>query len=89
MHDISFTVHIFREGGAYVAHTPELDVASCGDTTEEARRNIRDAVQGFLEAADAQGTLAEVLEDAGYRKDGDGWQAPEFVSVDRMAVGVG
>jgi predicted RNase H-like HicB family nuclease len=89
MHDISFTVHIFREGDTFVAHTPELDVASCGETTDAARKNIRDAVRGFLEVAEAQGTLADILEEAGYRREGEDWRAPEFVSVDRMAVGLG
>ena len=40
MQDIAFTVHIFREGDLCVAHVPELDVSSCGKTTDEARRNI-------------------------------------------------
>jgi predicted RNase H-like HicB family nuclease len=86
---VSFTVHIFREGDAYVAHVAELDVSSCGDTIEDARRNIRDAVRGFLETSEEIGTLAEILEEAGYQRDGDAWHAPEFVSLDRMAVGLG
>jgi predicted RNase H-like HicB family nuclease len=65
MRDISFTVHIFREGNAFVAHTPELDVSSCGDTAAEAGANIREAVKGFLEAAEEMGTLSGILE-AGY-----------------------
>lgn len=69
MQDISFTVHIFREGSTYVAHVPELDVSSCGDTTDAARQNIRDAVRGFLETAEEQGNLSEILEEAGYRRD--------------------
>ena len=52
------------------------------------RKNIQDAVRGFLEAAGEQGTLADILEEAGYRKEGDDWRAPEFVSVDRMVVGL-
>lgn len=89
MRDISFTVHIFREGDAYVAHTPELDVSSVGDTADQARTNIRDAVRGFLETAEEKGTLPEILEEAGYHKEGDDWRAPEFVAVDKMVVGLG
>jgi predicted RNase H-like HicB family nuclease len=87
MQEISFTVHVFREGDAFVAHVPELDLSTCGDTAEDARRNVRDAVRGFLETAEELGTLADVLEEAGYRRKGDGWTSPEFVSLDRMAVG--
>jgi predicted RNase H-like HicB family nuclease len=51
MQDIAYTVHTFKEGEAYVAYVPELDLSSCGATNDEARRNIRDAVQGFLETS--------------------------------------
>jgi predicted RNase H-like HicB family nuclease len=67
MHDISYTVHTFKEGETYVAYVPELDLSSCGTTNDEARKNIRDAVQGFLETSAEMGTLEESLEEAGYR----------------------
>jgi len=41
-----------REGTGYVALCPELDIASQGETVEEARRNLIEAVQLFLETAD-------------------------------------
>lgn len=56
-----------------MAHVPELDVSSCGETADEARRNIKDAVRGFLETAEEMGTLSDILKEAGYRQDGDGW----------------
>src|ERR1019366_4936324 len=84
--DISFTVHIFKEGATYVAHAPELDVSSCGDTGEQARKNIQDAVRGFLETSSELGTLEEVLLEAGYQRDGHSWRAPEFVSLDRFTL---
>jgi predicted RNase H-like HicB family nuclease len=65
MTDIAYTVHTFKEGGTYVAYVPELDLSSCGDTNDDARKNIRDAVQGFLETSVAMGTLDEILEEAG------------------------
>jgi predicted RNase H-like HicB family nuclease len=88
MQDISFTVHTFKEGKMYVAYVPELDLSSCGATDEEARRNIRDAVRGFLETSTEMGTLAEILEEAGYQRTGDAWRAPEFVSLDRLTLSV-
>ena len=86
MNNISFTVHIFKEGDAYVAYVPELDLSSCGSDPEESRRNIRDAVSGFLETAAEMGTLQEILKEAGYTLDGTTWQAPEFVSLDRLSL---
>ena len=56
MEDFSFDVHIFKEGNAYVAYVPALDLSSCGATDDEARSNIRDAVRGFLAASADMGT---------------------------------
>jgi predicted RNase H-like HicB family nuclease len=45
------TAVIEREGTGYVASCPEIDVASQGDTVEEARRNLEEAVELFFEVA--------------------------------------
>ena len=88
MRQISCTVHTFREGKAFVAYVPELDLSSCGATEEEARKNIRDAILGFLETSAEMGTLTDILEEAGYERDGETWRAPEFVSLDRLTMSV-
>ena len=46
-----FTAMIYREDGGYVALCPELDVASQGNSVEEASTNLREAVELVLEAA--------------------------------------
>ena len=40
-----------REGDGYVSLCPELDIASQGDSVEEARRNLQEAVELFFETA--------------------------------------
>jgi len=47
-----FTAIIEKEESIYVAFCPELDVASQGNTVEEARKNLTEAVELFLETAD-------------------------------------
>ncbi len=42
---------IEREGTGYVSLCPELDIASQGETIEEARENLQEAVELFFEAA--------------------------------------
>lgn len=86
MEDLSFTVHIFREGKTYVAYVPELDVCSCGKNPDEARKNIRNAVQGFLETTKEMGTLDEILGEAGFQRAGNHWRAPELVAPDRLSL---
>ena len=50
---LTYTAIVEREGDGYVALCPELDVASQGTTVEEAMANLREAVELFLECADA------------------------------------
>jgi len=52
------TAIIEKEGNGYVALCPEVDVASQGDTVDEARRNLTEALELFFETASA----AEVRE---------------------------
>lgn len=47
------TAIIQREGDLWVAHCPEFDVVSQGETVEQARANLAEAVQLFLECAPA------------------------------------
>ena len=47
------TAIIEREGDGYVALCPELDIASQGDTVEEARGNLTEALELFFETADS------------------------------------
>ena len=53
---------IYRENGGYVALCPELDVASQGDSVEEASGNLREAVELFIETADPSEVAARMRE---------------------------
>ena len=63
--DIEYTVEIWKEGNQFIAHAMPLDVMSSGKTPEDARRALDEAVHHILITAADQGTLAEVLQDAG------------------------
>ena len=45
------TAVIQAEGDGFVAWCPELDIASQGDGVEQARDNLREAVELFFETA--------------------------------------
>jgi len=47
-----FTAMIYRESDGFVSICPELDIASQGDSVEEASSNLREAVELFMETAD-------------------------------------
>ena len=46
-----FTAIVEREGDGYVSLCPELDIASQGDTIEEARESLQEALELFFETA--------------------------------------
>ena len=47
-----FTAIIEKEENGYVSLCPELDIASQGETVEEARSNLIEALELFFETAD-------------------------------------
>ncbi len=49
--NIKLIAIIEREGDGFVALCPELDVASQGDTVDEARKNLQEALELFFETA--------------------------------------
>lgn len=48
------TAIIVREGNGYVALCPELEIASKGDNIEQARENLKEALELFFEAAPSE-----------------------------------
>lgn len=54
MKKFNLTATIWEEG-VYVSKCPELDVASCGDTPEEALSNLKEAVELYLDNAEELG----------------------------------
>lgn len=83
--EIQLTAEVWKEGESYVSYVPQLDVSSCGKTADEARKNIREAVELFIEGLEHNGTLTQVLEESGFAF-GDGWKAPEFVAFEKMKL---
>jgi len=54
MKNSSYTAIVEREGDGFVSLCPELDVASQGETVEEATANLKEAVELLLECADPE-----------------------------------
>ncbi len=48
------TAIIEREGKEYVSLCPELDIASQGNTIEEAKNNLQEALELFFECASSE-----------------------------------
>ena len=48
---MKLTAIIEREGNGYVSLCPQLDIASQGNTIEQARENLQEALELFFECA--------------------------------------
>ena len=57
------TAIIEREGDGFVALCPELDIASQGDTIEEAKLNLIEALELFFEHASSSEVCKSLHED--------------------------
>lgn len=60
MKNLKLTGIFWHEGRSVVSRCPELGVASCGDTVEEAMANLREAVELYLENACKLGLIDEI-----------------------------
>lgn len=60
---MKLTAIIEREGDGYVSLCPELDIASQGDSIEQARDNLREALELFFETASPQEMKHRLHED--------------------------
>jgi predicted RNase H-like HicB family nuclease len=57
-----YTAILWMESEGYVSKCPELGVARCGGTFDEAVQGLREAVELYLENARELGILGEVEE---------------------------
>lgn len=60
MTKMRLTVSIWEEEGVYVSRCQEIEVASCGDTPQEALDNIQEAIELYLENARVLGTIVDL-----------------------------
>ena len=58
---IIVTNKIYKEDGGFVATSTELDIASQGDTIEEASKNLDEAVLCYLDTLEDMGIREEVF----------------------------
>lgn len=64
--EMKVPAEIFQDGPVYVSCCPTFDVYSQGDTEEEAKKNLVEALTGFIITCFEMGTLSEVLKSSGF-----------------------
>ena len=86
MTKIIYKAEIFPEGDCFVGLCRELDVSSFGDSPEDAKSSLQEAVEAFLEGCEILGTLVEVLEESGFYLNDAKWQLRERITVSEVAT---
>jgi len=81
-------VQYFKEGDIFIAFTPSLDLSTCGETFEEAKKNFMEAVTLFFEECIKQGTLGKVLASYGWQKvrGSLGWKPPQLIGEENFPL---
>lgn len=83
---VSIRIEIFKEGDVYVALSPELNVSSFGETIEDAKSSIKEALEAFLEECEKMGTLKDILEESGFSKINNSWESRKPVKEESLAL---
>ncbi len=82
---ISVRLEIFKEGNVYVAVSPDLNVSSFGDSIDDAKKSVEEAIEAFIEECKRMGTLEDVLEESGFLKINGSWESRKPVVQEELA----
>lgn len=84
--NIQVRCEIFQEEDLYVGICPELNLSSFGETIEEAKKSLQEALLAFLEECQEMNTLELVLEEAGFIKENNIWLPRKPIVSELMAI---
>lgn len=73
---IAVEIVVTKEGNQYSSWCPELDIASCGNSPEEALKNLGDALELYLNTLEQEGERKQIFKERGLR----------IVSVDEPVI---
>lgn len=84
------TEEIWQEGNMYVSHCPELDVSSCGRNIEEAKRNLKETIQIYIEETQKMGTFNRFIEECGLdtNQEGSYYSNKQLIDFSSIEVAV-
>ena len=59
------TEEIWKEGSMYVSYCPEMDIASCGEDIDQAKKNLLETIVINIEDTKKMGTYNQFIEECG------------------------
>ena len=88
MHQLNIKIEVFKEGDLYVSLCPSLNISSFGESIDEAKKALVEAVKIFIEECSEMGTLDEVLEESGFTRKDQDWLPRQAVSQEHVALAI-
>lgn len=91
MNNITFRIDVYEENdGKYSSICPELNLSAFGVTPAEAKAALLQEIRNFFSEAKQEGTLEDVLIEAGFRFNARNcsWEGPKHVAVEKFQVPV-
>jgi predicted RNase H-like HicB family nuclease len=87
---IKLTEELWKEGNMYVSYCPELDIASCGETIEQAKKNLQQTISITIAETKKMGTFDQFLQEAGFSESQNDvlYIRKELVGFTPIVVGV-
>lgn len=87
---LKLTEELWKEGNMYVSYCPELDIASCGESVEEAKKNLKEVILINIEETQKMGTFEQFLQEAGFDTGQDNvlYVRKELVGFTPIEVGI-
>jgi hypothetical protein len=75
-------VILFEEGTKFVAYSPAIDLSTCGDSEDQARKRFIEAASIFFDEITRMGTIEDVLTECGWQKSAEKqtWLPPKYKS---------
>jgi predicted RNase H-like HicB family nuclease len=83
---VTLTVQVWKEAATHIAYAPELDISSCGKTASQAKSRLREAISLFIEEAERMGTLSDILEEAGFERQGNNYRPRRILTREKMQL---
>ncbi len=78
--ECNIPVMFFEEGEKVIAYSPAIDLSTCGENEEQARKRFTEAASIFFDEIIKMGTLDDVLTECGWKKvkKENTWSPPKY-----------
>jgi len=79
-------VTVMKEGDFFICYSPAFELATHGETYEDAEKAFADALKLFLASVSEKGTWGKVLHEYGWTKIHKQWTPPVVIKQESFPV---